>query len=82
MIVPHGFRLNQKQDSKRYQWLRDNLEITSSLSLPLDIFDGVKFHSEVLFFNVPNIKANYFLDIDKKEEKSTNLTFPNTKLVA
>jgi predicted RNA methylase len=62
MITPYGLRLNQKMRSPRWQWMRDNTQITSVMSLPLDIFEGVKFHSEVLFFNLPKIKAHYFLN--------------------
>jgi len=62
MITPHGLRLNQKIKSSRWKWIKNNLEITSILSLPLDIFPNVLFHSEVLFFNINNIKPHYFLD--------------------
>lgn len=64
MIVPHGVRLNVRYSSERWKWLRDNLEITSILSLPVDAFEGVLFHTEILFFNIKNIKPHYFLDLD------------------
>lgn len=64
MIVPSGLRLNQKLKSKRWKWINENLEITSILTLPLDVFEGVLFHTEVLFFNIENIKAHYFLDLE------------------
>lgn len=62
-IVPMGFRLNQRKISNRWKWLKDNIEISSILSLPLDIFNGVEFHCEVLFFNFPEgvLKPHYFL---------------------
>lgn len=63
LFVPMGFRLNQKLHSQRWQWMRDNqLEISSIITLPLDIFPNVKFHSEILIFNIPGLKAHYWLD--------------------
>jgi predicted RNA methylase len=62
MITPYGLRLNQKIASPRWQWIRDHTQITGIMSLPLDVFQGVKFHSEVLFFNLPRIKAHYFMN--------------------
>jgi len=62
LFCPMGFRLNQRKTSARWRWLRDsNLKISSILSLPLDIFDNVAFHSEVLFFNSPHLQPHYFL---------------------
>lgn len=62
LFTPMGLRLNQRQKSRRWRWLRDcGLEITSLLALPLDVFPDVEFHLEVVFFNVPNIAAHYFL---------------------
>ena len=49
MIVPSGLRLNQRLKSKRWKWINENLEITSILTLPLDVFEGVLFHTEILF---------------------------------
>jgi len=63
MITPYGLRLNQKMSSERWHWMRDHTEITGIMTLPLDIFEGVLFHSEVLFFNLPKIKAHYYLDV-------------------
>ena len=43
-------------------WLRDcGAEITSIISLPLDIFPDVEFHAEILIFNVSGIQPHYFL---------------------
>lgn len=62
LFAPMGLRLNQRLSSARWHWLRDGgLEITSVLALPLDVFPGVKFHVEVVFFNIPNVAAHYFL---------------------
>ncbi len=63
LFVPMGFRLNQRKTSKRYKWLRDNCPpITSIISLPLDIFKEVQFHSEILIFDAPKLKPHYFLE--------------------
>lgn len=62
LFVPMGFRLNQRKSSARWRALRfAESKITSILSLPLDIFDGVEFHNEVLFFNAPFLEPHYFL---------------------
>jgi len=62
LFVPMGFRLNQRKTSKRWKWLRDNCPpITSIISLPLDIFKNVAFHSEILIFDAPQLKPHYFL---------------------
>ena len=62
MFSPMGFRLNQRKKSKRWRWLRDcGANITSIISLPLDIFEGVEFHQEILIFNVRGLNAHYFL---------------------
>lgn len=68
MFVPSGFRLNQRIKSKRWKWLRNTIEISSILTLPLDIFPGVQFHMEVLFFNIKNIKPHYFLDAIENDD--------------
>lgn len=66
MFCPMGFRLNQRMKSDRWRELRDHYpEITSILSLPLDVFclsgKKVEFHNEVLFFNLPELPAHMFL---------------------
>lgn len=64
LFCPMGFRLNQRQKSTRWRWLREQeqngLRITSIMSLPLDVFDRVEFHSEVLFFNSPHLAPHLF----------------------
>lgn len=63
LFVPMGFRLNQRKKSRRWQWIKDNgPEIASIVSLPLDAFENVEFHSEILIFNVSNLKPHYWLD--------------------
>lgn len=62
MFVPMGFLLNQRRRSKRFRWCRDSgAKITSIISLPLDTFPGVEFHSEILIFNVRGVHPHYFL---------------------
>ena len=60
MISPMGLRLNVRVESKRWIWMKETLDITSIISLPVDCF-GLKFHTEILIFNVPSLKAHYFL---------------------
>ena len=64
MFTPYGFRLNQSDTSKRWQKFitKEYPEITSIVSLPKDVFDGILFHSEVLIFNLPRLKGHYFLE--------------------
>ncbi|NIZ46788.1 hypothetical protein PVA44_04110 [Entomospira nematocerorum] len=63
LFTPYGFRLNQSQNSKRWRKfiLGHYPEISSIISLPKDVFDGILFHSEILIFNVDGLKAHYFL---------------------
>lgn len=63
MFTPYGFRLNQTEHSKRWRRFVENEypEITSIVSLPKDVFDGVLFHAEVLIFNLPELKGHYFV---------------------
>ena len=62
MFTPMGLLKNQRKKSTRWHWLRDcGAQITSIVSMPLDIFPGVEFHSEIIIFNVNGLKAHYFL---------------------
>ena len=64
MICPMGFRLNQKIKSKRWRKIRDSYpEISSIISLPLDIFEDTLYHSEIICFNCDRFDPHYFLDI-------------------
>lgn len=62
LFTPYGFRLNQSLHSKRLQKFvnQEYPEITSIISLPKDVFENVVFHSEILIFNVNNLKPHYF----------------------
>lgn len=60
LITPMGFRLNCRKKSKRRKKLIDKYPpISSIISLPLDIFEGVLFHTEILCFNCPWLKPHY-----------------------
>jgi len=62
MFTPYGFRLNQSRNSKRWKCFFNGEypEITSIISLPKDVFQNVLFHSEILVFNLPQLKGHYF----------------------
>jgi hypothetical protein len=62
MFTPYGFRLNQSLNSKRWKCFSNGEypEITSIVSLPKDVFQNVLFHSEILLFNLPQLKGHYF----------------------
>ena len=65
MIAPMGFRLNQHQSSTRWQKYRDSkARITSIMSLPRDVFEGVDFHCEVLFWNMSGLNPHYWYGED------------------
>ena len=61
MIVPMGMRLNQRLKSSRWKYIRDNWKICSIISLPIDVFDNVLFHAEILCFNVTGMEPCYFI---------------------
>jgi len=63
MFAPMGFRLNQHGYSKRWRKLRDNYpDITTIISLPLDIYPSHDFHSEIICWNTEKLKPHYFLN--------------------
>ena len=69
LFTPMGMLLNQRMHSRRWQIMRDmKAEVSSQLSLPLNVFEGVEFHSVVLFFNIPDLEGHYFLPEDVVEE--------------
>jgi hypothetical protein len=62
LFTPMGLRLNCRSGARRYLWLRDECpDIMSIVSLPLDTFPYCLFHSEILFLNMPRLKAHYLL---------------------
>lgn len=74
MITPMGFRLNQRRRSTRWRWVRDTATISSLLALPLDVFDNVQFHAEVLFFNCPSLPPHLWLTDDVLMEINNTVT--------
>src|SRR3546814_3155733 len=68
MFTPYGFRLNQTDNSSRWKKFIEGEypEITSIVSLPKDVFDGILFHSEVLIFNLPALNGHYFVQHGKQ----------------
>ena len=63
IITPSALRNNQDIKSKRFRKMRDIYsQITSTITLPLNIFDGVALPTEILIFNVGGLKPHYFLD--------------------
>ena len=62
MFTPYGFRLNLTQNSKRWKKFVNGEfpDISSIISLPKNHFDGILFHSEILIFNIPQLKPHYF----------------------
>ena len=64
LFAPYGLRLNQTVHSKRWRNFSEGTypEITTIISLPKDIYSNVLFHSEVLMFNIPELKGHYFFD--------------------
>jgi type I restriction enzyme M protein len=63
MFTPYGFRLNQSDTSARWQKFASNQypPISTIVSLPKDVFDGILFHSEVLMFNIKGLGGHYFV---------------------
>ncbi|MCG6268589.1 hypothetical protein [Vibrio furnissii] len=72
-ILPTGWRINQKMNSKRWKKVRDTQKISSIITLPLDIFEGVQFHTEIVIFNVDGLDAHMFLDDETIEKNQKDL---------
>lgn len=62
LFSPMGLRLNQRKKSNRWRKMRDEWpQISSIVSLPLDIFPDVEFHNEILIFNIDGLNPHYML---------------------
>lgn len=62
-IQPMGFRLNQRIKSNRWKkYQKSTNKISSIISLPLDIFDEVEFHVEIVCWNMSYLKPHYWYD--------------------
>ena len=60
MITGDNFLNNTRLSSKRRSWIKEKeIKITSIITLPLDVFEGVQFNTQVLFFNIGGIKPHY-----------------------
>jgi hypothetical protein len=60
LMVPMGFRLNQRLKSSRIEKIANLYpKITSVVSVPLDAYETVLFHNEILFFNMPKLAPHY-----------------------
>lgn len=73
IITPSALRNNQDIKSKRFRKMRDIYgQITSTITLPLNIFDEVAIPTEILIFNIEGLQPHYFLDnifLDKAQVK-------------
>ncbi|EDZ61946.1 hypothetical protein SMGD1_0849 [Sulfurimonas gotlandica GD1] len=66
MITGDNFLNNNRLKSARLKYVSDgNFDITSLMTLPLDVFNGIKFNAQVLFFNMPKLKPFYIYDESK-----------------
>jgi type I restriction-modification system DNA methylase subunit len=62
LFSPMGILFNQRTFSKRWKKMRDIWpEITTIITLPLNIFPNVEFHNLILIFNYPQLLGHYFL---------------------
>jgi hypothetical protein len=62
LIAHWSFRMDQDRGSARWRWLRDECPpITGIVTLPHDIWSDAKVHSEILLFNLPKLRAHYFV---------------------
>nr|CAL00075.1 hypothetical protein SPICINP17_004 [Spiroplasma citri] len=64
MFTPYGFRLNPTSKSARWKRFikNDYPEISSIISLPKDIYKEVMFHSEIIIYNINNLRPHYFFN--------------------
>lgn len=64
MIAPNGLLWNQRQNSKRIGWIKENLRLDSIMPLPLYFFDknNSGLPSSVYFFNIDGLDNSYWLE--------------------
>ena len=66
MITGDNFLNNNSINSKRLEYISNGkFDITSIMTLPLDIFENIRFNTQVLFFNMPKLKPYYIFDMKK-----------------
>lgn len=82
MLVPMGFRLNQKYRSGRWREIRDSgAEINSIVSCPIDLYENVYAHSEILIFNIKGLEPHYWLpEADIYYDHKEKLVYPDGTL--
>jgi len=63
LFAPVGFCANLTLNNKRHEKFENGTypPISSRITLPKNIFEGVIFHSEILIFNLQGLKSHYFL---------------------
>jgi hypothetical protein len=81
IFFPYSFRLGVKEKSKRLQKFLNGFypTISSIISLPLDIYSQVKFHSEILIFNIRGLKPHYFLPKYSKRQLVNKANYQKNK---
>jgi len=84
MITGDNFLNNNSLNSKRLKYISDgSFKITSITTLPLNVFEGIKFNAQVLYFNMDKLQPYDIFDISKVQiplTPSNNTTNPNTKV--
>jgi type I restriction enzyme M protein len=61
IFFPYSFRLGVRNHSQRLsKFLTKYPAISSIISLPLDVYEKVSFHSEILLFNISGLEPHYF----------------------
>lgn len=75
LFTPMTFRLNQRICSKRYKKYRDTgPEITTIIAGLIDMFSGIQFQSEILFFNIRGLSPHYWLPTKVVDHLSEDTT--------
>jgi len=62
MFWPLIMQMNQRSTSKRYRWLRDEIDIGGVVRLPSDIFPDVMVAVEILLINFPQMGTIFLPD--------------------
>lgn len=84
MITGDNFLNNNNIKSDRLKYISDgNFEVTSIITLPINIFPNVKFNTQILFFNMPKLKPHYIFDASKPyiEAAKVKPTKPKNKIL-
>ncbi|WP_028880794.1 H-NS histone family protein [Terasakiella pusilla] len=57
-VMPFNFRLNCRKNSQRLRFLNE-LNITSVITLPFNIFQDTLYSTEIICLNLPQLKSHY-----------------------